>query len=243
MLLVLPCALSFSPLPLSALVDRDPRASPTILRCSSRAARVRSAKAIVLRASIVEPNEKEKVQDADDSKSQSLFGKAEVLDDKILELEVAKGQKQISELATLTNAEVQTLQKKIEEEINLAMEGAQLELLEEYDQKTQAILKDMMKQRDIIRQEASNIEELKKQLDSPMWWKSRGNTEKKSKDNFIPMALAWTFGLAAANEIYSGMQSDEGLSFIGGGKAVLDSLLCIVSASIAMRKSKSKAKE
>eukprot|EP00960_Hanusia_phi_P009604 279099-Hanusia_phi.AAC.3 len=123
------------------------------------------------------------------------------------------------------------------------MEGAQIELLEEYDQKTQAILKDMQKQRDIIRQEASNIAELKKQLDNPMWWKARGKPEKKSKNNFLPMALAWTFGLAAANEIYGGIQSDEGLTFIGGGKAVADSLLCIVSASIAMRKSKSKTEE
>eukprot|EP00960_Hanusia_phi_P009603 279099-Hanusia_phi.AAC.2 len=115
MLVYLPCSLSFTPPSLLRLVDRTSHAALETSRCYSRPEVFGRARAQGLRASIVGPDEKEKEQEADAMTSQPLFEEPQVVDDTIFDLEVAKGQKQISELASLTNAEVQTLQKKIEE--------------------------------------------------------------------------------------------------------------------------------
>jgi hypothetical protein len=127
------------------------------------------------------------------------------------------------------------------------MTGATIEMLEEYDTKTQAILDNMKRDRDIIREETANLERLAKSMETPLWWKKGENAPKEgqlgSNKFSIPLALAWMFGFAAANEVYQMYLTDEGIQFIGGGKAVFDSFLAIVSGSIAMRKKKKPAAE
>jgi hypothetical protein len=124
------------------------------------------------------------------------------------------------------------------------MTGASIEMLEEYDQKTQKILENMKKDRDIIREETANLEKLAKQMETPLWWKKGENTPKpgeKGSSNFsVPLALAWMFGFAGANELYQMYLADEGIEFIGGAKASFDLFLATVSGSIALRKKKSK---
>ena len=120
-------------------------------------------------------------------------------------------------------------------------------MLEEYYTKTQAILDNMKRDRDIIREETANLERLAKSMETPLWWKKGENAPKEgqlgSNKFSIPLALAWMFGFSAANEVYQMYLTDEGIQFIGGGKAVFDSFLAIVSGSIAMRKKKKPAAE
>ena len=131
-----------------------------------------------------------------------------------------------------------------EQEITLAMTGASIEMLEEYDAKTQAILENMKRDRDIIREETANLEKLAKSMEQPLWWRKGDNEPKEGElgaSKFsVPLALAWMFGFAGANELYQMYLSDEGIQFIGGAKAVFDGFLAIVSGSIALRKKKPK---
>ena len=128
------------------------------------------------------------------------------------------------------------------QEITLAMTGASIEMLEEYDVKTQAILTSMKRDRDIIREETANLERLAKQMETPLWWTKGENAPKPgevgSNKFSVPMALAYMFGFAGANELYQMWLADEGIQFIGGGKAVFDLFLAVVSGSIALRKKK-----
>lgn len=128
------------------------------------------------------------------------------------------------------------------QEITLAMTGASIEMLEEYDTKTQAILENMKKDRDIIREETANLERLAKQMETPLWWKKGDNAPKEgelgSNKFSVPMALAYMFGFAGANELYQMWLADEGIQFIGGAKAVFDLFLATVSGGIALRKKK-----
>lgn len=117
-----------------------------------------------------------------------------------------------------------------------------MEMLEEYDTKTQEILDRMKKDRDIIREETANLEKLAKQMETPLWWQKGENAPKpgeKGSSNFsVPLALAWMFGFAGANELYQMYLADEGIQFIGGAKSVFDLFLAVVSGSIAFRKNK-----
>eukprot|EP00287_Rhodomonas_sp_CCMP768_P009779 CAMPEP_0196720530 /NCGR_PEP_ID=MMETSP1091-20130531/3316_1 /TAXON_ID=302021 /ORGANISM="Rhodomonas sp., Strain CCMP768" /LENGTH=249 /DNA_ID=CAMNT_0042061801 /DNA_START=19 /DNA_END=768 /DNA_ORIENTATION=+ len=149
------------------------------------------------------------------------------------------GKKEVKDLGDLTISETEELKKKLMEEIDLAMKGAEFEMLEEYDKKTQEILDSMKRDRDIIRKETETIQKFKEEMDaSPLWWARRGKQPKKKGSAALSVALvlAWTFGLAALNELYTGVNSDEGLSVIGGCKAAADGVLAVVSAKIASKK-------
>jgi len=129
-----------------------------------------------------------------------------------------------------------------EQEITLAMTGASIEMLEEYDKQTQAILESMKRDRDIIREETAQLEKLAKSMEQPLWWKKGDNApkpgEKGSSKFSVPLALAWMFGFAGANELYQMYLNDEGVQFISAAKAVFDIFLAVVSGGIALRKKK-----
>ncbi|KAJ1484330.1 hypothetical protein T484DRAFT_1948092 [Baffinella frigidus] len=163
-------------------------------------------------------------------------------DEAVLNKAAADGRAVIAKLALENQLEVEQLQMSIDKEISLAMKGAELEMLEEYDAKTSVLLAAMNKDRDVIRGEAARIAELQEQLKQPMWWnkgkKDAGGKDKKSFANAVAPILAWTFGLAAANEIYGASNSDEGITFVVGIKAVIDAFLSVISFFIANRKPK-----
>ena len=133
------------------------------------------------------------------------------------------------------------------QDITLAMTGATMEMLDDYDLQTQEILEKMKKDRDIIREETANLEMLANSMKQPLWWKKGDNAPKEGElgsNKFSPsLALAWMFGFAGANEVYQLYLNDEGVQFIGAGKAVFDGFLSIVSGSIALRKKKPAAKD
>ena len=122
------------------------------------------------------------------------------------------------------------------------MTGASIEMLEEYDTKTQAILESMKRDRDIIREETANLEKLAKSMEQPLWWKKGDNEPKPgalgSNKFSVPVALAWMFGFAGANEAYQMFLNDEGIQFIPAAKTVFDLFLATVSGTIAFRKKK-----
>jgi len=163
-------------------------------------------------------------------------------DEAVMESVTEAGRQELKSLADLTKQEQEELKKKLEEEITLAMTGASIEMLEEYDQKTQAILENMKKDRDIIREETANLERLAKSMEQPLWWQKGDNApkpgEKGSNKFSVPLALAWMFGFAGANELYQMYLSDEGVQFIPAAKAVFDGGLALVSGGIALRKKK-----
>jgi hypothetical protein len=159
----------------------------------------------------------------------------------VLNRDLQEGQKELKALQDLTNEETTQLQRRLEKEIELAMKGAELEMLEEYDAKTQALLSSMKKDRDVIREEAQNIADLQEQLKSPLWWQKKqggAGKDKKSFANTLAPFLAWTFGFAALNEVYSASGSDDGVTFIVGLKTAFDAFLSLVSGFIAFRKAK-----
>ncbi|MGB1606833.1 MAG: hypothetical protein ACPIOQ_79635 [Promethearchaeia archaeon] len=61
------------------------------------------------------------------------------------------------------------------------MTGASMEMLEEYDTKTQEILDRMKKDRDIIREETANLEKLAKQMETPLVAKGRERSKAGGK--------------------------------------------------------------
>ena len=131
------------------------------------------------------------------------------------------------------------------QKIEKAMKGAEVELLEVYDKQTQEILTNMKRERDIIRAEAENILKLKDEMNSGgLWWSRRGGTEQKKGQSFaITLAtfLAWTFGFAAANEVWSAYNSEGGISsmtFATSAKTAVDLLIAMVSAAIASKRSR-----
>ena len=95
------------------------------------------------------------------------------------------------------------------------MKKEQAKILEKYDEQTQGILEKMKKERDIIRAEAENLQKLQKELEGGNFWKGKAK-KKKSGVLTVATVLAWTFGFAAVNEVYKGVASDEGLTFLGG---------------------------
>ena len=125
------------------------------------------------------------------------------------------------------------------------MKGAEEQLLEVYDKQTQEILENMKREREIIRTEAANILRLKDEMKGGgLWWSRRGGGEKKKGQSFaITLAtfLAWTFGFAAANEIWTAYNADGGMSsmtFATSAKTVVDMLIAVVSALIASKRTR-----
>jgi hypothetical protein len=96
------------------------------------------------------------------------------------------------------------------------MKKEQARILNAYDEKTSSILEKMKKERDIIRQEAETLQKLQKELEGGQYWKGGKTKKKKSLVLTVATVLAWTFGFAAVNEIYKGLTSEEGLTFLGG---------------------------
>jgi hypothetical protein len=122
------------------------------------------------------------------------------------------------------------------------MKGAEEQMLEVYDKQTQEILDNMRKERDIIRSEAANILKLKEEMKSGGLWWSRTSGDKKKGGSFaltLATFLAWTFGFAAANEVWTAYNSDGGIasmSFATSAKTVVDVIIALVSTAIASKK-------
>jgi len=163
-------------------------------------------------------------------------------DEREMEAIAEAGRLELQGLKDMAKQEQEVLKKKLEQDITLAMTGATMEMLDEYDSKTQAILENMKRDRDIIREETANLEKLAKSMEQPLWWKKGDNAPKEGEVGWNkfspPLALAWMFGFAGANEVYQMYLNDEGIQFIGAGKAVFDGFLTIVSGAIALRKKK-----
>lgn len=202
-------------------------------------ARARPLRRLVVAAALSDDKKDVKPADAYAAASPGLRTQS---DEAAMETVAEAGRQELKGLADLTKQEQEELKKKLEEEITLAMTGASIEMLEEYDQKTQAILEKMKEDRDIIREETANLERLAKSMEQPLWWKKGDNEpkpgEKGSSKFSVPLALAWMFGFAGANELYQMYLNDEGVQFIPAGKAVFDGLLAVVSGGIALRKKK-----
>jgi hypothetical protein len=124
------------------------------------------------------------------------------------------------------------------------MKGAEEQMLEVYDKQTQEILDNMRRERDIIRVEAANILKLKEEMKSGGLWWSRSSGDKKKGPSFaltLATFLAWTFGFAAGNELWSAYNSDggiAGMSFATGAKTVVDVIIALVSTAIASKKTR-----
>eukprot|EP00281_Chroomonas_sp_CCMP1168_P024655 CAMPEP_0206234066 /NCGR_PEP_ID=MMETSP0047_2-20121206/12369_1 /ASSEMBLY_ACC=CAM_ASM_000192 /TAXON_ID=195065 /ORGANISM="Chroomonas mesostigmatica_cf, Strain CCMP1168" /LENGTH=267 /DNA_ID=CAMNT_0053658081 /DNA_START=14 /DNA_END=817 /DNA_ORIENTATION=- len=156
----------------------------------------------------------------------------EVLDEKVIDSDISEGKAELQNLKTLTDEEAEKLRERLSKEIDRAMLQEQAKMLEVYDAKTQQILENMKKERDIIRQEAENLKRLTEEVEGGKFWK--GKSKKKTNATLtIATVLAYTFAFASVNELYKGLTSDEGLTFIGGLKGVVDALLAVASTYIA----------
>jgi len=145
--------------------------------------------------------------------------------------DISKGKSELEQVKALTDDEAEKLREKLSKQIDKAMLEEQAKILEAYDAKTQGLLDEMKAQRDIIREENEKLQALAEEVQGGKFWK--GKAKKKTNMTLtIATFLAYTFAFASVNEIYKGVAGD-GLTFVGGLKAVVDLFLAVASTYIA----------
>lgn len=145
--------------------------------------------------------------------------------------DISKGKSELEQIRALTDDEAERLRERLSKQIDDTMMLEQKKMLEAYDLKTEGLLNEMRAQRDIIRDETEKLQKLADEVEGGKFWK--GKAKKKSNMTLtIATFLAYTFAFASVNEIYKGVAGD-GLTFIGGLKAVVDLFLAAASTYIA----------